>query len=169
MPDRTGFARLAAPPQPSSGRRRGSRAAALLLCLAGLACAATWRPLTDADTIAGARALDTSYRVKDRVTVPAPLAREYVLPVGEYRPAHADDEGVFYASPSGVIERAGFAKRVVPGGIYVAYGPGRPFESPLIYVDPDDGSVSKLPLPPSTLRGYGQTLAFAVNGEELIP
>jgi len=145
------------------------RAAVLLPCLAALACAATWRPLTDADTIAGARALDTSYRVKDRVTVPAPLAKEYVLPIGEYRPAHADDEGIFYASPQGVIERAGFAKRVVPGGIYVAYGPGRPFETPLLYVEPEGSEVSKLPFPPSTLRGYGATLAFAVKGEELIP
>jgi hypothetical protein len=141
----------------------------LLLCLAALACAAALRPLTDADSIAGARALDTSYRVKDRVTVPGPQAREYVLPVGEYRPKHADGEGIFYASPSGVIERAGFAKHVVPGGIYVADGPGRPFESPLLYVEPDDGGVSKLPLPASALRGYGATLAFAVKGEELIP
>jgi hypothetical protein len=145
------------------------RTALLLVGIAALACAAGWRPLTDADAIAGARALDTSYRVKDRVTVPAPQAREYVLPVGEDRPKHADDEGIFYASPSGVIERAGFAKHVVPGGIYVADGPGRPFESPLLYVEPDDGGVSKLPLPASALRGYGATLAFAVKGEELIP
>jgi hypothetical protein len=145
------------------------RTALLLVGIAALACAAGWRPLTDADAIAGARALDTSYRVKDRVTVPAPQAREYVLPVGEYRPKHADDEGIFYASPSGVMERAGFAKRVVPGGIYVASGPSRSFESPLLYVEPDGGGVSKLPLPASALQGYGTTLAFAVKGEELVP
>ncbi len=141
----------------------------LLLGLAVLACASALRPLTDADSIAGARALDTSYRVKDRVTVPAPQAREYVLPVGEYRPKRSDGEGIFYASPGGVMERAGFAKRIVPGGIYVANGPGRSFESPLLYVEPDGGGVSKLPLPVSALRGYGTTLAFAVKGEELIP
>ncbi len=144
------------------------RAAGLLLCLAALACASALRPLTDADAIAGARALDTSYRVKDRVTVPGPETREYVLPVGEYRPRHADDEGIFYASASGVIERAGFSKRIVAGGIYVANAPGRPFEHPLLYVELD-GDVAKLPLPQAVLRGYGSTLAFAVDGEELVP
>ena len=144
------------------------RAAALLTCLAALACAPALRPLTDEDAIVGKRALDTSYRVKDRVTVPGPETREYVLPIGEYRPKQADEEGIFYASPGGVVERAGFSKRVVAGGIYVANAPGRPFERPLLYVELD-GKVAKLPLPPSALRGYGKVLAFAVDGEELIP
>jgi len=142
--------------------------AALLACLAALACAPSLRPLTDEDAIAGKRALDTSYRVKDRVTVPGPETREYVLPIGEYRPKKADEEGIFYASPGGVVERAGFSKRVVAGGIYVANAPGRPFERPQLYVELDD-KVAKLPLPPSALRGYGTVLAFAVDGEELVP
>jgi hypothetical protein len=140
----------------------------LLLCLAALACAPALRPLTDADAIAGKRALHTSYRVKERLAVPGPETREYLLPIGEYRPKHADETGIFYASPGGVVERAGFSKRVVPGGIYVANAPGRPFERPLLYVDLD-GRVSKLPLPPAALRGYGTILAFAVDGEELVP
>lgn len=152
----------------AAGDPSRARAAALCLCLAALACAPSLRPLTDADAIAGARALDTSYRVKDRLTVPGPETREYLLPIGEYRPRHADDEGIFYASPGGVLERAGFSKRAVAGGIYVASGPGRPYERPLLYVELGD-DVAKLPLPPAVLRGYGKALVFAVDGEELLP
>jgi hypothetical protein len=67
--------------------RTGARA---LLALAALACAAPPGPVTEADTVAGRPALDTSYRVKERVSVPARMAREYLLPIGEYRPRHAD-------------------------------------------------------------------------------
>jgi len=144
------------------------RATALLACLVALACAPALRPLTGEDAIAGKRALDTSYRVKDRVTVPGP-EREYLLPIGEYRPKQADEEGIFYASPGGVVERAGFSKRVVAGGIYVANAPGRPFEHPLLWVELDEDRIAKLPLPPAVLRGYGRVLAFAVDGEELVP
>jgi hypothetical protein len=145
-----------------------ARSAGLLVCLVGLACAPSLRAVSVEDSIAGKPALDTSYRVKDLVTVPGPETREYVLPIGEYRPKHADDEGIFYAAPGGVLERAGFSKRAVAGGIYVANAPGRPYERPLLYVE-RDGDVEKLPLPPVVLRGYGRALAFAVDGEELIP
>jgi hypothetical protein len=67
-----------------------------------------------------------------------------------------------------VLERAGFSKRAVAGGIYIANAPGRPYERPLLYVELD-GEVAKLPLPPAALRGYGRVLAFAVDGEELVP
>ena len=145
----------------------GRVGACMLLVM--LACAAPPRPVTDLDTIAGARALDTSYRVKDRVTVPAREAREYVLPIGEYRPRHADEQGIFYASPNGLIERAGFSKRVVGGGLHVALGSERPYEHPTLYVDLGDGNLKKIPLPESVARRYGETLVFAVNGEELLP
>jgi hypothetical protein len=147
----------------------GSLGAALLLALAALACAAALRPVTGADRIAGVPALDTSYRVKDAVTVPARNAVDYLLPVGEYRPRHADDGGILYASPTGITERAGFSKRVVAGGIYVANAPGRPFERPSVYVERTDGSIARVALPESVLHRYGEALAFAVNGEELIP
>jgi hypothetical protein len=147
----------------------GARGAGLLVCAVALACASPPRPVTGEDRIAGARALDTSYRVKDQVIVPAPDAVEYVLPVGEYRPRHADDEGIFYAAPTGLTERAGFSKRVVPGGIYVASAPGRPFEHPAVWVERSDGRVVRLAMPGSALRRFGAVLAFAVDGEELPP
>jgi hypothetical protein len=145
----------------------GAGLAGLVLCVVALACASPPRPVTGEDRIAGAPALETSYRVKDQVIVSASSAVEYVLPVGEYRPRHADDEGIFYAAPTGLLERAGFSKRVVPGGIYVASGPGRPFEHPAVYVERSDGRVVRLPMPGSALRRYGAAFAFAVGGEEL--
>jgi hypothetical protein len=146
----------------------GPSGARALLALLALACAAPPRPLTDADRIAGSRALDTSYRVKDRLTVPG-RAREYVLPIGEYRPRQADEEGIFYAAPNGLVERAGFSKRVVGGGLHVALGPGRPFEHPTLWVDRGGGRLEKVALPDSVARRYGETLVFAVDGEELLP
>ena len=151
----------------TAGRR--VRGEALLLCLVALACASPPRTLTGEDRIAGARALDTSYRVKEKVAVPARKALEYVLPVGEYRPRHADDEGIFYASPTGITERAGFSKRVVAGGVYVALAPDRAFQHPSVYVERSDGSVTRFAIPASVLRRYGDVLAFAVAGEELVP
>ncbi len=140
--------------------------AALLLALA---CAAGLRPLTDEDTIAGVRALDTSYRVKDLVRVVAPTGRHYVLPVGEYRPRNADASGVFYEAPTGVIEIAGFSKHPLPGGVYVANTPGRPFESPSLWIERGRGKITRFPLPAAALSRYGDALVFAVKGEEQSP
>ena len=134
--------------------------------LAALACAAGMRPLTGEDVVAGARAHDTSYRVKERVTVPGPHGREYVLPIGEYRPRGADDAGVLYASPTGVIERAGFSKRSVPGGVWVELGPGQPYQRPALWIERGRGGIERLPLPVSALSRYGDALVFAVGGEE---
>lgn len=145
-------------------RLRLPRLASLLV--AALACAAGMRPLGDEDLLAGVRAQDTSYRVKERVTAPAPHGREYVLPIGEYRPRGADGAGVLYASPTGVIERAGFAKRSVPGGVWVELGPGRPFERPALWLDRGSGRIERLPLPVSALSRYGDALVFAVDGQE---
>lgn len=149
------------------GPRRSTplRAIAALL-VATLACAWGARPLTDEDTIAGIRALDTSFRVKDPIAVPGPAGREYTLPVGEYRPSHADAQGVLYASPMGVLERAGFSKRTIPGGIHVAELPGNPWERPSLWIERTRGRIEKLPLPANALDRYGDALVFAVDGEE---
>jgi hypothetical protein len=140
--------------------------AALLL---GLACAAGLRPLTDEDTIAGVRALDTSYRVKDLLRVVAPAGWQYVLPVGEYRPRNADATGILYEAPTGVMEIAGFSKHPVPGGVYVANAPGRPYESPSVWIEQRRGKIKLFPLPAAALSRYGDALVFAVNGEEQSP
>jgi hypothetical protein len=155
-------------PRPATRRLHRPSPLAVLAC-ALLACAAALRPLTDEDVIAGARALDTSYRVKDRVTVPGPNGIEYVLPIGEYRPVHADADGILYAAPAGVTERAGFSRHPVPGGIHVANAPGRPFERPSLWAEGPGGRIRKLPLPASALGRYGDALVFAVDGEELLP
>ena len=154
----------------TSPRRRRQRRAhprgLVAALVVALGCAAGVRPLTPEDTIAGARALDTSYRVKDSLVVAGPQGREYLLPVGEYRPKEADARGELYAAPMGVTERAGFSKRSVPGGIWVANTPGRPFEHPSLWIDRGRGRIERLPLPASALGRYGDALVFAVDGEE---
>ena len=137
----------------------------LLGATALLACAGSVRPLSAEDVLAGVPAQDTSYRVKDRVVAPAPNGREYVLPIGEYRPTGADETGVLYAAPSGVIEKAGFSKRSVPGGIWVELSPGGP-RRPALWVERSGGRIERLPLPVSALSRYGDALVVAVGGEE---
>jgi len=139
------------------------------LALLLLACAAPLRPLTAEDTIAGFHALDTSYRVKDQLTVVGPGGSEYILLVGEYRPKHADAAGILYASPKGVLERAGFSKHALPGGVYVENSPGRPYLRPSLWVERRRGKLTRLPLPASALSRYGDALVFAVDGEEQQP
>jgi hypothetical protein len=140
--------------------------AALLLVLG---CALGPRPLSDEDTIIGVRALDTSYRVKDPLRIVGPTGREYVLPVGEYRPRGADAAGILYEAPKGVMERAGFSRRPLPGGVYVANAPGRPYESPSLWIERSRGRITRLPLPAAALSRYGDALVFAVDGEEQRP
>jgi hypothetical protein len=137
--------------------------------LAALACASPPRPVTDADLIAGERALDTSYRVKNRFVVIAPAKIEYVLPVGEYRPALADEEGVYYAAPSGIREHAGFSKRSVKGGLYAPWGSEAALARPELYVERPDGRIAKMPLPAAALRAWGKDLGFAVRGRDYEP
>jgi len=155
-------------PTPRSRSNLGSVGSLALLLLA-LGCAPGLRPLTAEDTIAGFRALDTSYRVKDPLTVVGPNGSEYILLVGEYRPKHADAAGVLYASPRGVMERAGFAKHALPGGVYVGNAPGRPYLEPSLWVEHRRGKLTRLPLPASALSRYGDALVFAVDGEEQPP
>src|SRR5262245_40462637 len=148
--------------------RRRAPLLALVCALVASACAAPGRPLADADRIAGARALDTSYRVKDRVALPGPHGAEYVLPIGEYRPARIDEQGVYYAAPQGIAERAGFAKRSVAGGIYVPLAGAEPWERASLYVDRDDGRMLRVAIP-TALLDSGGALRFAVKGEEQAP
>jgi hypothetical protein len=143
--------------------------AALLAALLALACATGGHPLTDSDRIAGARALDTSFRVKDRVAIPGPHGSEYLLPIGEYRPSSVDGDGIYYAAPQGVLEHAGFAKRAVPGGIFVPSGPGSPWEHALLYVLREDGRPMKIAIPAVDLDRPDGALRFAVKGEEQGP
>jgi len=157
-------------PSPTAREKRSRPGAGLALStallLATLSCAAGMRPLDDDDVLAGARVQDTSYRVKERLTVPGPQGREYVLPIGEYHPRGADSAGVLYASPTGVGERAGFSKRSVPGGIWVELAPGRPFLRPALWIERGRGKIERLPLPVSVLSRYGDALVFAVGGDE---
>src|SRR5215468_2036576 len=145
-------------------RRRPRSRVALALALLALGCAAAARPLVDADRIAGARALDTSFRVKDRVALTGAHGAEYLLPIGEYRPALIDAGGVYYASPQGILERTGFAKRTVAGGIFVPSGAADPWERAQVYVDREDGRMLKIAIE----RADG-ALRFAVKGEEQEP
>jgi hypothetical protein len=139
------------------------------LLLVALGCAAGLRPLTDEDVIAGARALDTTYRVKDLVRVAGPKGSEFVLPVGEYRPSQIDAAGVLYAAPTGVLERAGFSKHAVQGGVYVENTPGHPYLRPSLWIERGRGKLLRIPLPASALRRYGDALVFAVDGKEQTP
>jgi len=134
-----------------------------------LACAAAPRPLADADSLAGMRALDASYRVKDVFVVRAPGQVEYVLPIGEYRPVLVDDEGVYFAAPSGILERAGFSKRSVGGGLFAASGSEAALARPLLYVERPNGRLAKLALPPAVLGAWGDDLCFALEGREVVP
>ena len=119
--------------------------------------------------MAGERALDTSYRVKNRFVVIAPAKIEYLLPVGEYRAVLADDAGVYYAAPSGIVEQAGFSKRSVNGGLYAAWGSEAALAPPQLYVERPDGRLAKLPLPAAALHAWGKDLSFAVKGREYEP
>lgn len=141
----------------------------LLLAPLALGCAARARPLVDADRIAGARALDTTFRVKDLVALPGPHGAEYVLPIGEYRPARIDEQGIYYAAPQGVEERAGFAKLKLAGGVFLPSAPAEPWEHASLYVDRDDGRTIWIPIPPSQLDQTHGALRFAVKGEEQGP
>lgn len=139
------------------------------LAALALACAAPPRPLADADTIAGKRALDATYRVKERFVVRTPAQVEYVLPVGEYRPVLVDDEGVYFAAPAGILERAGFSKRTVAGGLFAAAGSEAALARPLLYVERPNGNLAKLALPADVLRAWGDDLCFALKGREVVP
>lgn len=142
---------------------------ACLLSLLAFGCTTPARPIVDADRIGGARALDTTFRVKDRVAVPGPHGAEYVLPIGEYRPARIDERGLYYASAQGILERAGFAKRTVGGGIFVPSATATPWERAFVYVDRDDGRLAMIPIPAALLGHPDGPLRFAVKGEEQGP
>jgi hypothetical protein len=150
-------------------RVRRALAAGLGLAALALACAAPPRPLVEADSLGGVRALDASYRVKDRFSVRTSAQVEYLLPVGEYRPVLVDDEGVYFAAPSGILERAGFSKRSVAGGLFAASGSEAAIARPMLYVERPNGNLAKLPLPAAVLGAWGDGLSFAVKGREVVP
>jgi hypothetical protein len=111
-------------------------------------------------------AIDTAFRVKQAIVVPAPLSQEYVLPVGDYMPRFVDRHGVYYASPNGVVRRSSSGEKTFEGGIHMASQPGRYFTFPSLYVDFDGVGIRKLPLPEDVAReSYGSHVVFLYRGQ----
>jgi len=111
-------------------------------------------------------AIDTAFRVKQAVVIPAPLSQEYVLLPGEYLPRYVDGHGVYYASPEGVLQRSSKGERKLAGGIHMASQPDRYFSYPSLYVDFGDGNLAKLPMPDSVRSTtYGSHVVFLYKGQ----
>jgi hypothetical protein len=131
-----------------------------------LSCAGSPKPVTPFDRMGDGLAIDTAFRVKQSFAVPAPFSQEYVLPVGDYLPRYVDRHGVYYASPTGVVQRSGEGEKTLEGGIHMASQPGRYFSYPSLYVDFGGGSFHKLPLPQDLAREtYGSQVVFLYKGE----
>jgi hypothetical protein len=131
------------------------------------ACAPAVRPIEPTDLVGGGpSASRVTVRVKAEMEVPAPGSVVYVLPVGEYRPVYADGHGAYFASPTGVVERADGSERSIAGGLHLPNEGGRYYSFPSLYVESSPGNPSKLPLPSAQLESYGKNVAFAVDGVE---
>jgi hypothetical protein len=138
----------------------------LLPALAALACAGSPHPVSDADRIGDVSAVHTSFLVKQDIVVPVSLSPDYVLPPGEYLPQYADQHGIFYASPSGVIQRSDEGDRLYPGGIHFPSQPDRYYTFPSLYVDLPVLGITKYPLPASVRRStWGSHVVFLLDGE----
>jgi hypothetical protein len=136
--------------------------------LSAVGCAGWARPIRETDVIGSGPAVETTFRVKERLAVAVPFGRVFILPPGEYRPTHIDRHGVFYASPTGVTERQGDSERQIMGGIHQPTEVGTYYSFPSLFVDLGDGSYSKYPLPAEVIRGYGRLFVFTRNGQEVI-
>jgi hypothetical protein len=131
------------------------------------ACAGAVRPIEPTDVVGGGpEASRVTVRVKVEMEVAAPGSIVYVLPVGEYRPVYADGHGAYFASPTGVIERADGSERSIAGGLHLPNEGGQYYSFPSLYVETSPGNPSKLPLPSEQLHSYGKNVAFAVDGVE---
>ena len=131
-----------------------------------LGCAGSPKPVTPFDRMGDGLAIDTAFRVKQAIIVPAPLSQEYALPVGEYLPRYVDRHGVYYASPAGVLRRSGDGEKRFEGGIHMPSQPDRYFSYPSLYVDFGDKDIHKLPLPDDVRRGsYGSHVVFLYKGQ----
>lgn len=130
-----------------------------------LGCAGSPQPVTPFDRMGNGLAIDTAFQVKQPIVIKA-FSFESVLPVGDYAPRFVDGHGVFYASPTGVIQRSSKGERTLPGGIHMASQPGHYYSFPSLYVDFGDGSFSKLPLPDEVTReSYGSQVVFLYKGQ----
>jgi hypothetical protein len=131
-----------------------------------LGCAGSPKPVTRFDRMGDGLAIDTAFRVKQPIVVPAPPSHEYVLPVGDYLPRYVDRHGVYYASPTGVVQRSGSGESKREGGIHMASQPGRYYSYPSLYVDFGGGGIHKLPFPEEVRRGsYGSHIVFLYKGQ----
>lgn len=90
-----------------------------------LGCAGSPQPVTPFDRMGDGLAIDTAFRVKQAIVVSGPLSQEYVLPIGDYLPRYVDRHGVFYASPTGVVQRSSDSEKTLEGGIHMASQPGQ--------------------------------------------
>lgn len=110
--------------------------------------------------------MKSSFLVKQEIVVPVDLSPDYVLPPGEYLPRYADRHGVFYESPSGVIQRSDDAERTYPGGIHFPSQPDRYYTFPSLYVDLPTFGPTKYPLPDSVRTStWGTHIVFLFNGQ----
>ena len=141
------------------------------VCLAFLAaCAGSVRPVEPTDLVGGGPpATRVTVRVKQTLEVDAPLSLVYVLLEGEYRPRYADAHGVYFASPSGVLERSGDEERTLAGGLHLPNAGGQYYSFPSLYVELSEGEPRKLALPDELRSQYGQSVVFAVEGVEQRP
>lgn len=141
-------------------------------CVAALvgACAPAVRPIEATDLVGGGPSADrVTVRVKAVIEVPAPFSVVYVLPVGEYLPAYADGHGAYFASPTGVVERADGSERTLVGGLHLPNAGGESYSYPSLYVESSPRNPSKLPLPSDQLKSYGENVVFALDGVEQGP
>jgi hypothetical protein len=137
-----------------------------LLAAVLVGCAGSPKPITPFDRMGDGLAIDTAFRVKQEIVVKAPISKEYVLPVGDYAPRFVDGHGVFYASPTGVVERVSDGEKTLEGGIHMASQPGHYYSFPSLWVDFGGQNIAKLPLPEEVTRSsYGTHVVFLYKGE----
>lgn len=141
----------------------------LLLAAAavGISCAGAVRTAQDTDLMTGGLIAETGYLVRHEVLVRAPFGVTYTLPKGNYVPTHLDDHGVFYQSPTAVVERTGESERSLIGGIHSPREPGHYYSYPSLYIDLGDDKYSKLPLPDEVRQLYGTTIVFTHLGQPI--
>ncbi len=128
------------------------------------------RPVAPADLVGGGpSATRVTVRVTKPIDVGAPFSTVYVLPIGEYRPVLADDKGVYFASPTGVVERSGDEEKTLPGGLHLPNAHVRYYSFASFYVEFSPGDPTKLPLDDETRARYGDSVVFTVDGKEMRP
>jgi len=138
---------------------------ALVLFAAVVGCAGSVHPITSADLVGGAPAIRSAFLVKQEIVVPVSLSPDYVLPPGEYKPELADGHGIFYVSPSGVIQRTEKGERTYRGGIHFPSQPDRYYTFPSLWVDLPAAGITKYPLPDSVRTStWGSHIVFLYDG-----